>query len=519
MSATSFGAPSGLAIQPGLEHRYEYNGLLINDLRYADCYCLTRITGFEDPELRTSSESRPGDHGGVPLESLYGERTIILEGYIRCGSIGKLRDMQMALKNAFGGVLMNSELPLIVRDTITGDAGGDRTTYINCRKSGPIGGVEEQTSWNPHRTFQIVLKASYPFLRKGTGGTPEADVDYTGLITIPDATLGYFEGFDEQGANLAAPWSFHSDMTQSQTMSAHGLQMGSKYNSDDGSGLLGQAILSTSYNSTNNYTVSVGGVPMGGGFVVTQDVALSAIIKWIDSDNYIFAELYFAEVGNERVTTLRLGKIDGGARTIFVESDPIPHRWGRPAWVEGRISAANGLAARYYTRRPGPGRTPALEVTYTLGVGTGDVAQYGAAVTGRPGWRISAVGVPGGEYPYVRDIDDFEFHDEASAYTFVATNGGNFEASPVWKLQHRARIYNTGTGEQMFVIGTDDEIQIDTLKRRITHVSSGARAPQYLDPASSLLRLRPGNNNFEVRIGPGATGPPIKRLTYDSTYL
>jgi|SRR3990172_496641 len=96
----------------GLGAFWEYNGLILNDRRYPDKYRLISIAGLDDADIRGVSVNNPSAWGETPLNTLYGGRTIVLEGVIEAGNLFKLRDMQDDLRRAFSEL---HEAPLYIR--------------------------------------------------------------------------------------------------------------------------------------------------------------------------------------------------------------------------------------------------------------------------------------------------------------------------------------------------------------------------------------------------------------------
>src|SRR4051812_21688824 len=139
----------------GLESTFEFNSLLFHDRRVLDCYRVLTIDGFGDADLRDSRIDRPGEHGEIPLEALYGGRTIIFSGRIEAGNLMKLRMMAQELRSAFVPL---TEQPLYIHDMV--DSAND--VYISCRKSAPIAIREEQGKQQMWRDFMITLRASNP---------------------------------------------------------------------------------------------------------------------------------------------------------------------------------------------------------------------------------------------------------------------------------------------------------------------------------------------------------------------
>src|SRR5687768_13698927 len=63
-------------------------------------YVVNNHDGFDSPELRLSMYNRPGEHGSVVTNQLYGGRTIILEGRIAASSTTEYQERRRELQNA-----------------------------------------------------------------------------------------------------------------------------------------------------------------------------------------------------------------------------------------------------------------------------------------------------------------------------------------------------------------------------------------------------------------------------------
>lgn len=136
----------------GIENPIEYNGKLINSKNTQDAVVVTSIEGLADADVRDTRENNPGYDGETAFSSHYGGRTIVLNGYIRSGTLSKLRDMQEGLKSVFATL---EEAPLVLKGTSI-----DRDLQIFCRKTQPITMSEVQQGFEFKRDFQITLRAS-----------------------------------------------------------------------------------------------------------------------------------------------------------------------------------------------------------------------------------------------------------------------------------------------------------------------------------------------------------------------
>lgn len=140
----------------GIESIIEYNSLLMNIREWEDTYLITTINGIDDADVRDERQANPGQHGETPGQSLYGGRTIVLQGKIQTRTLWKLRDMQQALRGAFSD--LSVEKALIFRSN---DIQSDQLIF--CKKIGKIEMPENQSTLNNfERNFQITLRASNP---------------------------------------------------------------------------------------------------------------------------------------------------------------------------------------------------------------------------------------------------------------------------------------------------------------------------------------------------------------------
>lgn len=189
----------------GVEALIEYRGLALNIREWIDTYLVTNIDGVDDADVRTSSEVKPGRHGGISGNSLYGERTIVLTVKITTKTIWKLRDMETALKRAFK--LTNIEYPLYFRSNNV-----ENDVFILCKKSQKLtkSGEVQETASGFTRTWQVTLKASNPrFLSYIRQYQPTDLAPLVNQITNPRAANNItdgtgFENHVSAGATIVA---------------------------------------------------------------------------------------------------------------------------------------------------------------------------------------------------------------------------------------------------------------------------------------------------------------------------
>ena len=105
--------PSGTFIAPrGIECLFEYNGLVMNDRRNVNQIRITRVAGLDDPDVRDTREVNPDRDGETPFASLYGGRTISLQGFVQAGNLDYMRYLWRLLKMAFDDISIERELLL-----------------------------------------------------------------------------------------------------------------------------------------------------------------------------------------------------------------------------------------------------------------------------------------------------------------------------------------------------------------------------------------------------------------------
>lgn len=141
----------------GVDAIWEYNGLILNYRKWYDTYLITNIDGTDDADIRDSRENRPGEHGEIPYDALYGGRTIVLSGKIRAFNYEKLMDMKYALEDAFNDL---SEKPLLIHNVDP-----RKEVFVMARKNQKLVIQEAQNNWNLERDFIISLRASREYFQ------------------------------------------------------------------------------------------------------------------------------------------------------------------------------------------------------------------------------------------------------------------------------------------------------------------------------------------------------------------
>lgn len=136
----------------GVENEIQFNGQTINKSYYEDAIIVTSIEGLADADVRDSRAENPGYDGETAFSALYGGRTITLSGFIRTGTLAKMRDMQEGLKTIFA--------PLEEKQLTFKSTNFNKSISIYCRKSQPIVMNEVQEGFQFKRDFQVTLRAS-----------------------------------------------------------------------------------------------------------------------------------------------------------------------------------------------------------------------------------------------------------------------------------------------------------------------------------------------------------------------
>jgi microcystin-dependent protein len=103
--------------------------------------------------MRDQREDNPGDDGESAYPSFYSGRPMSLQGTIQAYSLQKMRDMIMALEQAFSNIRV--EKPLYIHGPTLA-----QTVYIDCRKNARLTVQETQNDYRFFRDFLIPLRAS-----------------------------------------------------------------------------------------------------------------------------------------------------------------------------------------------------------------------------------------------------------------------------------------------------------------------------------------------------------------------
>lgn len=212
----------------GIENPIEYNGSLINQKGTQDAVVITAIDGLGDADIRDSREVNPGDDGETAFNAFYGGRTIVLNGFIRAGTVSKLRDMQEGLKSIFAVL---DEAPLVLKGTSV-----DKDLQIMCRKSQPITMSETQQGFQFKRDFQITLRASDFRFTSSTNNEVFWEWDYEQAVITSSVPPSMFLRLDDTTSTFADSSGYNRIGTSSGTAvpsaSLGGAVMGTSWTRD-----------------------------------------------------------------------------------------------------------------------------------------------------------------------------------------------------------------------------------------------------------------------------------------------
>lgn len=467
---------------PGVEHRYEFNGLTLNDRSGPDRYQITKVTGFEDPDIRDAREVNPGYHGETAFSSYYGGRTIMLEGVIQAGNLEKLRDMQSALKAALVPLV---EYPLYIRNP----GGASRDTYTLVRKNASLQGSEQQSHHDRWvRPFQITFRASDPRLRSVASttatytfaGTPPLFTDYFSTAYADLETSVYNEE-----ATPSAPAYSNSGVVNGAVSDPY--------------------MLSYTGDTYEDYRVSVGFYNRAGGFAVPNRGTVMVFAKFVDANNYIYAVGNRADNLASGHPTLRIKKVVAGVTTTLATAVMSVFFFTVEFATVQLEQEGNALTATVYNGKLSTGLTNTLLATnYTLT--GGDATLFGTGVTEPVGFGFDWETAASLTQANLINLDDFQVVDlnASPLAAFSITNSGNFVAIPVIRFTGPLSdpyIQDSATNKILALIGVIDSgdwIEID-LSTGIAVNQDGLAASNFIDDATSNLPgIEPGVRSFVV---------------------
>lgn len=236
----------------GIESQIEYNGTVINQKGTQDAVVITSIDGLSDADVRDSREVNPGYDGETAFNSFYGGRTIVLNGFVRAGTLEKLRDMQEGLKSTFS---ILDEAPLVFKGV-----SADKDLQIYCRKTQPITMSEVQQGFEYKRDFQITLRASDFRFTTSLNREYSWEWDYKEAVLTSSIAPSMYLRLDDYGG----PAGTYADSSPNN-------RVGTSSGTSIPSGVLGGAVLgadwSRDFDGTNDY-ISTQYMPFASGATV-----------------------------------------------------------------------------------------------------------------------------------------------------------------------------------------------------------------------------------------------------------
>lgn len=492
---------------PGVEHQYEFNGLTLNDRTVADRYQITRVTGFEDPDIRDAREVNPGYHGETAFSMYYGGRTIVLEGNIRAGNLEKMRDMQQALKTA---ALPTTEFALYIRNPQS----AARDTYVMVRKSASLQGSEQQVGYSWVRPFQITFRASDPRIQAVT--TTTTTYSFTGS---PPANYTDYFGTDVADI-VSGPY------TEIGTAASPAHASGGTVNPNVWSN---NHLLSYDTSNFINYITSLSALATLGHSIHTVDVGTMSVIgKIIDSSNFIIATFHKATASTSPSGGARLQilKRVAGTPTVLVTTDSFGLATYNDTLTLRLTQLNNALVAEVITGKLSTGLgTTLMTASYTLA--GGDATQFGTGVSKKVGFGFYGESAGGYSTGFFKDFDDFSAKDldASSISNLTVTNSGNFVAPAVIRFTgplDSPSIQDSVTGKILAINGaitSGDYVEVD-LSTGYAVNSSGISATHMIDDGtSSLPGIEPGTRTFTVRTNTWVAGTSTITVTFHSSWV
>lgn len=471
---------SGASRPSGLEALLEYNGLVMNDRLVADQFRIGEIDGLQDADVRDSREANPSDHGESAFNAYYGGRTITLNGRVQAGNVGKLRDMQQALRYAFQDL---TELPLYFR---TGNINTD--VFIMCRKSAPTASREAQTTRDTfRRDFLVTLRASDPR-----------------FMSVVERSSSFAFGAVEDFSAGVAGWT----------------TLGGTAPTASGGAMVVPTALQTS-------TFGIGYDPRDSrqtmkvttGPTITANDYVAHVASVIDVSNLVFARAIFT---SPTAAQLSVHKVDAGTSAQLAVAGANVAVAANTAYWMRTSKNGNVVTAEFWTTDPALGGAPAQTLSHTLA--GADATKYGAGITGDIGVRTS-VAVAG----YL--IDDYRVEPlSLNHQVLTVRNAGSFFARPRIHLHgpmtdpevvFEVRLPGESAFRSMRVNGSipagryyEYDVARNTLRDDI-----GANKFNQLDVASKDLLLPNGDTPITVQAASTSGTTPKISVFYRDTWI
>lgn len=475
---------SGTSAPPGLEATLEFNGITIHDRSVVDKYRITGMDGLHGgPSVRYSSDPNVSDHGSRPGNNLWGDRTFVLEGRIEAHNVGKLRDMEQALRTAFYSTV---ERPVIFH---TGDI--NRDVYIKARINDKIGLKEEQTRRDHlYRDFQITMTASDPRILS---------------INTRNYTFG-FGIFDDFGSGSVSPWTIDNGSAYSITTGQLNIPTAATRSTRNDLGY-------KPIDSRETFKITSPAVPANGDIIGIR-------IKEIDDSNYIWGRL---RATSATAAVLELYKTIGGADTLLAATASLTIAASTSYWLQTSI-VGNAMTVKLFSTdpTPGPGTQVGATGSYTLTAGL-EQTQFGVGVQGSVGLRTLSTNAWKG--------DDFEVEPLSFNHQVITSRqAGNFLALPKVRL----------TGPMTDIVITNLTVLPDESTARFIKIngtipagdwyeynaadgslvnSAGLSKYSQLDVTSRQLQLANGDNGIQIVAASASGTTPSMAVSHQDTWI
>lgn len=477
---------TGLSQPPGLEAVLEYNGMIFHDRAVVDKYRILKIDGLQDPDVRDNREVNPSAHGETALASFYGGRTILLTGRIEAYTTAKLRDMQQGLRTAFSSLI---EKPLIFH---VGDI--NKEIQIMCRKIDKISMTEEQTNdKNVWRDFQITLRASDPrFISRN--------------VRQYNQTFGII---DDNSSGAITQWTVASGTAPSVTASALVVPASAVqiYERND-----------IGYNPIDHQITTKITTPA----TVTTNDTVGAVLKEIDSSNFVYARLLAASSTTGKIEVY---KVVSGSATSLASTSTFTIAAATNYWLQASISG-NLITAKMFTTDPNPGPGTPLGSTSTYTLASTDATNFGLNVKGKVGLRIQSAS--GQSYK----LDDFRFEPLQfnDVLSFKPNNQGNWNASTIIRfygpasnvtLTNNTNLVDETSARVMKINGAipaGDYFEYNSAAGTLKN-SSGVSKLGSLDISSKAIMITQGENTLSLQLASSSGITPAITVNMYDTWL
>lgn len=473
---------------PGLEAVMEFNGLYFHDRSVVDKYRVKVMDGMQGADIRDNREANPSDHGETPFDNYLGGRTMLISGTVEAHNIGKLRDMQQALRTAMYSM---TERPLIFHVGNT-----SRDVYINCRLVDKVSMPEKQDDTRTQRDFQFTLHATDPRYRS------IFDRVYSAIFGLTD----------DNSSGTVTQWTLANGSAPTSSSGVLNLPAGalfSIYRNDLG------------YKPIDNVQTFKFTTPA----TPAANDSLSNIIKAnsnvVEAANSLLFGLAFWSSATS--LTLSVAKVVNGGGSTLATGSAITVAANTNYWLQSAI-VGNVVTVKLFSTDPNGGSPTQLGGTTTYTLTGGDITAYGAGVQGYVGIRA----VTAQSYK----VDDYRIEAlSLNHQIYNPFNSGNFLALPKIRvygphtagvtIRNETLMPDELTTRQIIINGTIPAgryYEYNALTGTLTD-DLGANKFAQLDTTSKQLQLRDGENLITI-ISPTTSGlTPRLDVVFQDTWI